>query len=78
MNKYLIATLALALAGACTSSFAQDTGAFFINAGVGQAQLHVGRTDGPGYNVDDKDIAGALRFGYAWRASSLEFGIEAG
>jgi hypothetical protein len=75
MNKYLVACSAAAMAVACANASAQDAGAFFINAGVGQGQYHVGHTDG----VDDKDTAGALRFGYAWKvAEGFHLGVEGG
>jgi OOP family OmpA-OmpF porin len=77
MNKYLTATAALALASACTSSFAQDAGAFFINAGVGQSQYHVDDTDTAGYATDNGDTAAALRVGYLWRGP-MDFGVEGG
>lgn len=78
MNKLWIAALATGLAlASATSVAATKDGGFFINAGVGQAQYHVGRTDGLGYKLDDKDTAGALRFGYYWRGP-VKFGIEAG
>ncbi len=72
--------LAGALALASTSAFAANsTGNFFINVGVGQAQYHVGRTDGLGYKLDEKDTAGALRFGYAWNvAPDFDLGVEGG
>ncbi|HET6434057.1 outer membrane beta-barrel protein [Dyella sp.] len=68
-----------ALALASTSAFAGSTGNFFINAGIGQAQYHVGRTDGLGYKLDEKDTAGALRFGYAWHVGpAVDLGVEGG
>lgn len=80
MNKFTIAAVGAALAVACVSASAADaSGAFFINAGVGQAQYHVGHTDGLGYKLDDKDTAGALRFGYAWKVNrGLDLGVEGG
>jgi hypothetical protein len=79
MNKYVLSLSALILAGACSSAFAQDNGAFFVNAGVGRSQYHVGYTHRQGYTLDDKDTAGALRFGYAWHvADGLDLGVEAG
>lgn len=80
MNKFLIAAMGAAVAAASVSVAASDAqGAFFINAGVGQAQYHMGRTDGLPYRLDDKDTAGALRFGYAWRTGSgFDLGIEGG
>lgn len=72
------AVLGASLALASTATFAADAvGNFFLNAGVGQAQYHVGRTDGLGYKLDDKDTAGALRFGYQWQGP-VQFGVEAG
>lgn len=72
----LAGALALASASASASS---SVGNFFINAGVGQAQYHVGRTDGLGYKLDEKDTAGALRFGYAWHVSrDFDLGVEGG
>ena len=69
---------ALALASA-TASATSSVGNFFINAGIGQAQYHVGRTDGLGYKLDEKDTAGALRFGYAWHVShDFDLGVEGG
>lgn len=80
MNKTLTVALGAALAVASVSAAAADNhGAFFINAGVGQAQYHAGRTDGLGYKLDDKDTAGALRFGYAWKvAGGIDLGVEGG
>ena len=80
MNKFLIAAVGAALAAASATAAAADAnGAFFINAGVGQAQYHVGHTDGLGYQLDDKDTAGALRFGYAWNvANGFNLGVEGG
>jgi opacity protein-like surface antigen len=79
MNKILTAALGAALAAASASAAAADNGAFFISAGVGQAQYHVGHTDGLGYKLDDKDTASALRFGYAWHvARGFDLGVEGG
>lgn len=80
MNKILTVALGAALAAASASAAAAGAhGAFFINAGVGQAQYHVGHTDGLGYKLDDKDTAGALRFGYAWKvADGFDLGLEGG
>lgn len=80
MNKILTAALGAALAVASAASAAADAhGAFLLNAGVGQSQYRVGRTDGLGYNLDEKDTAGALRFGYAWRvAPAFNLGVEGG
>lgn len=77
MKKYLVATAALALAGACTASLAQDGGGLFINAGVGQSKYHVGQAM-PGVDaVDDADTAEALRLGYLWHGTA-DFGLEGG
>ena len=80
MNKILTVALGAALAAASASAAAADAnGAFFINAGVGQSQYHVGHTDGLGYKLDDKDTAGALRVGYAWHvANGFDLGVEGG
>lgn len=80
MKKILTVALGAALAIASASAAAADAnGAFFINAGVGQAQYHVGRTNDLGFRLDDKDTAGALRFGYAWRvAPAFDLGVEGG
>ena len=80
MNKLLAAALGAAMIAASASAAAADNqGAFFINAGVGQGQYHVGRTDGLGYKLDDKDTASALRLGYAWRvANGFDLGVEGG
>lgn len=77
MNKYLISLAALALVGACGSAFAQDTGAFFLNAGVGQAKYHVDEAAGGNYAQDDSDTSAALRLGYLWHGA-VDFGIETG
>lgn len=75
-SAVLVGALALASTPALA---ANETGSFFINAGVGQAQYHVGRTDGLGYKLDEKDTAGALRFGYAWHvAPTFDLGVEGG
>lgn len=80
MNKITTAALGAALAVACASASAADAnGAFFVNAGIGQSQYHVGHTDGLGYKLDEKDTAGALRFGYAWKmADGFDLGLEGG
>lgn len=80
MNKILTVALGAAFAVASASAAAADAnGAFFINAGVGQAQYHVGHTDGLGFTLDDKDTASALRLGYAWRvANGFDLGVEGG
>lgn len=80
MNKILTVALGAALVAASASASAADAnGSFFINAGVGQAQYHVGHTDGLGYKLDDKDTAGALRFGYAWKVGNgFDLGVEGG
>ncbi|HET6804869.1 MAG TPA: outer membrane beta-barrel protein [Frateuria sp.] len=80
MNKLLTVALGAAFAAASASAAAADAnGAFFINAGIGQAQYHVGRTDGLGFKLDDKDTAGALRFGYAWKVGNgFDLGVEGG
>lgn len=82
MSKILTAAFGAALAVASTASAAAETqGAFFINAAVGQAQYHVGRSAGQSYSVsvDDKDTAGALRFGYAWNVGNgFNLGVEGG
>ena len=78
MNKITTVAFGAALAVASVSASAAD-GAFFIHAGVGQAQYHVGHTDGLGYRLDDKDTASALRFGYAWQvADGIDLGVEGG
>jgi opacity protein-like surface antigen len=80
MKKILTVALGAALVAASASAAAADThGAFFVNAGVGQAQYHVGYSDSMGFKVDDKDTAGALRFGYAWKvADGVDLGVEGG
>ena len=80
MNKLLATALGAAMIAASASAAASDAnGAFFVNAGVGQGQYHVGHTDGLGYKLDEKDTAGALRFGYAWRvANGFDLGVEGG
>ena len=78
MKKISRAVLAAGLAVASASAFAADqVGNYFVNVGVGQAQYHVGRTDGLGYKLDDKDTAAAVRFGYQWHGT-VDFGLEAG
>lgn len=75
-SSVLVGALALAATSVCAAS---ENGNFFINAGVGQSQYHVGRTDGLGYKLDEKDTAGALRFGYAWHVgSAFDLGVEGG
>ena len=80
MNKILTVALGAAFVVTSASAAAADAnGSFFINAGVGQAQFHVGHTDGLGYKLDDKDTAAALRFGYAWKvANGFDLGVEGG
>ena len=77
MNKYLRSLAALALAGACGSALAQDKGAFFVNAGVGQAKYHLDEATGGNYAQDDSDTSAALRLGYLWHGP-VDFGIETG
>lgn len=80
MNKILTVALGAALAAASASAAAAgSSGAFFINAGVGQSQYHVGHTDGLGYKLEDKDTAVAARFGYAWKlGNGFDLGVEGG
>src|SRR5690242_9629071 len=80
MNKILTVALGAVLAAGSASAAAADAnGSFFINAGVGQAQYHVGHADGLGYKLDDKDTAGAVRFGYAWKVGNgFDLGVEGG
>lgn len=77
MNKYMMPIAALALAGASGSAFAQDHGAFFVNAGAGQATYHVDENSGGNYAQDDTDAAAALRLGYLWHGP-VDFGVEGG
>lgn len=77
MNKYVISLSSLILAGACSSAFARDNGAFFVNAGAGQATYHADATDGGNYAGNNTDNATALRLGYLWRGP-VDFGVEGG
>lgn len=80
MNKILTVALGAALVAVATSASAADArGAFFINAGVGQSQFHVGHTDGLGFKLEDKDTVAALRAGYAWKlGNGFDLGVEGG
>jgi opacity protein-like surface antigen len=77
MNKHLVSLAALALATACSSAFAQDTDAFFVSAGIGQATYHVDEAAGGNHAQDDTDTAAALRLGYLWHGP-VDFGVEGG
>src|SRR5690242_14534743 len=78
MDKILTVAFGAALIAASTSaSAAEANGAFFINAGVGQATYHVGEAGGGDYAQDDSDTATALRLGYLWHGP-VDFGMEGG
>ena len=85
MNKLVTAAVALTLGAVSTLTFADD-GNFFVNADAGQANYRTGTLNNsndavivvsPDNNLDKKDVAGALRFGYRWH-STVDYGIEAG
>lgn len=84
MNKLLTATVAVVLGSASAASFA-DSGNFFVNGNLGQANwrddnaarslydyAHMDRV-----NQDNNGIAGALRVGYRWH-SVVDYGVELG
>ncbi|EIL94412.1 MULTISPECIES: outer membrane beta-barrel protein [Rhodanobacter] len=74
MNKVIrMAAFALALGTVSTGAFAADTGAFFINANVGQSHFHDSGFD------DRTDTTTAARVGYAWHmGDASDLGVEAG
>ncbi len=84
MNKLFTATVAVVLGAASAASFA-DSGNFFVNGNVGQANWRddsVARTlrAQPGVTSVDQDnngLAGALRVGYRWH-SVVDYGVELG
>ncbi|UGB46247.1 outer membrane beta-barrel protein [Frateuria edaphi] len=77
MNKYVLSLSALILAGACSSAFAQDNRAFFVNAAAGQATYHVDDADGDNYAGNNSDSATSLRLGYLWHGP-VDIGVEGG
>lgn len=80
MKKFPTVALGVSLAVASASAAAADaTGAFVVSADAGQAQYHIGRTNGAGYKIDDKDTTASVRLGYVWRAADhFHVGVEAG
>lgn len=78
MNKCLITTAALALAGACAPSFAQeDAGALLVHVGLGQSKYHVDNAASAPGASDDAGTARSLRLGYLWQGQ-VHFGVEGG
>ncbi|MGC1547426.1 MAG: outer membrane beta-barrel protein [Rhodanobacter sp.] len=74
MNKRLQMTaIAMVLAATSFGAFADDTGAFFINGNLGQADYHDNS-----FNNKDTVASGALRVGYTWQSPVVDFGVETG
>ena len=64
---------AVVLGAVSSAAFAADTGAFFINANVGQSHFH-----DHGFS-DRTDSDAAARVGYVWHVGDAsDFGVEAG
>lgn len=76
MKKILGAALVAALTLGSSVACAADSYGF-VNAGIGQAVYHESRTYGPGFKLDEKDTASAVRLGAVWRGQ-VDFGVEAG
>lgn len=74
-KRIWVAGLAVALAGVSASSFAADTGSFYVGADVGQAQHRLGAFSGE--NVDAKATAATVRLGYVWHAA-VDVAVETG
>jgi OOP family OmpA-OmpF porin len=76
MKKHILAaSLAAVLASVSTASLAADTGNFYVGAEAGQAHYRLGGVSGE--NLDTKDTAAAVRFGYVWHWA-VDFGVEGG
>jgi len=75
MNKrFQITAIGAVLAAVSTSSFANDPGAFFINANLGQSSYN---SNTSALN-DNTAFSTALRGGYSWYGEAWDFGVEAG
>jgi Outer membrane protein beta-barrel domain len=73
MNKrFQIAAIAVALAVASSSSFADESGAFFINGNLGQSSYNSGTI------TSNHAFGAAVRGGYSWYSEAWDFGVEAG
>jgi hypothetical protein len=75
MNKrFQMAAIAIALAVSSTTAFADESGAFFVNANLGQSS----------YNSNNSALSNntafstAVRGGYSWYSPAVDFGFEAG
>ena len=73
-KQFQVAAIAVALAAASSSSFADETGGFFINGNLGQSS----------YNSNNSALSNntafstAVRGGYSWYSEEWDFGVEAG
>ena len=74
MNKVIKMTaFAVVLGAVSTASLAADTGAFFINANIGQSDFHDRSFS------NHTDTTTAARAGYVWHVGdSSDIGVEAG
>ena len=73
-KRFQIAAIAVALAAVSSSSFADESGAFFINGNLGQSSYNSNNSA----LSDNTPFSTAVRGGYSWYSESWDFGVEAG
>jgi len=73
-KRFQIAAIAVALAAASGSSFADEPGAFFINGNLGQSSYNSNNSA----LSDNTAFSSAVRVGYSWYSETWDFGVEAG
>jgi hypothetical protein len=71
-TRFQITVIAVALAAASSSSFAEESGAFFINGNVGQSSYNSGTV------TSNTTFGSSIRGGYSWYSEMWDFGVEAG
>ncbi|MFZ0869427.1 MAG: outer membrane beta-barrel protein [Rhodanobacter sp.] len=71
-KRFQITAIAVALAVASGSSFADESGAFFINGNLGQSSYNSGTV------TSNHAFGTTVRGGYSWYSEAWDFGVEAG
>jgi hypothetical protein len=71
-KRFRITAIAVALAAASSSSFAEESGAFFINGNLGQSSYNSGTV------TSNTTFGSSIRGGYSWYSEMWDFGVEAG
>jgi len=71
-KQFQVAAIAFALAAASSSSFADETGGFFINGNLGQSSYNSGTV------TSNTTFGSTIRGGYSWYSEEWDFGVEAG